>query len=228
MSLIYLEYAPRPRLSDFVACYWFLETAESENSSTYRVLPDGCVDLIFDNGASADGIFVGGMTKAVAVSLPPRARFFGVRFRPGGARPFVNFSLKEIIDAKANLADVWRNCDAEFSDVMRNADAKRQINAVEKFLIEKLASAEFPNSKIQAAVALIHSRNGNCSINSVSEKLGTSRQHLNRIFGEAVGLSPKTFTRIVRLRAALRLFRRSPVKDWAFLALESGYYDQAH
>jgi AraC-like DNA-binding protein len=36
------------------------------------------------------------------------------------------------------------------------------------------------------------------------------------------------FSRIVRLKAALKRARRAPVKDWALFALESGYYDQAH
>jgi AraC-like DNA-binding protein len=62
----------------------------------------------------------------------------------------------------------------------------------------------------------------------LSKTLEISRQHLNRIFTDEVGLNLKMFSRIVRLQATLKRARRAPVNDWALFALESGYYDQAH
>lgn len=228
MSSVYLEYAPNPRLKDFVACYWSLKTTENANLTNHRVLPDGCIDLVFDNFSGTSGVMVGSMTSAVAVNLPPMSRFFGVRFRPGGAASFIKISLKEITDAQLNLIGVWRDADAELSTISVNAEFRQQISIIENFLERKFIGGNSLNPKITAAVDIFISSEGKCSIDTLSRKLEISRQHLNHIFTEVVGLNLKTFARITRFQFALKRARRSPLKDWADLALESGYYDQAH
>lgn len=228
MSSVYLEYSPSPRLNPFVASYWSLQVSEIKEPENYRVLPDGCIDLLFDNISRPSGVIVGSMTKSVSVTLQPNARYFGVRFRPGGASSFLNISLKEIADTQLKLEDVWRNAYSEFSDVMDNKQVKRQIETVENLLEKQLSNNAIGNRKVQAAITLLNAHDGNYSVNMLSKTLEISRQHLNRIFTEAVGLNLKMFSRIVRLQAALKCARRAPVNDWALFALESGYYDQAH
>lgn len=228
MSSVYLEYSPSPRLNPFVASYWSLQVSEIKEPENYRVLPDGCIDLLFDNISRPSGVIVGSMTKSVSVTLQPNAKYFGVRFRPGGASSFLNISLKEIADTQLKLEDVWRNAYSEFSDVMDNKQVKRQIETVENLLEKQLSNNAIGNRKVQAAITLLNAHDGNYSVNMLSKTLEISRQHLNRIFTEAVGLNLKMFSRIVRLQAALKCARRAPVNDWALFALESGYYDQAH
>jgi AraC-like DNA-binding protein len=136
--------------------------------------------------------------------------------------------LKEIADTQLKLEDVRRNAYSEFSDVMDHKQVKRQIETVENLLEKQLSNNAIGNRKVQAAIALLNAHDGNYSVNMLSRTLEISRQHLNRIFTEAVGLNIKMFSRIVRLQAALKRARRAPVNDWALFALENGYYDQAH
>ena len=228
MSSVYLEYSPSPRLNPFVASYWSLQVSEIKEPENYRVLPDGCIDLLFDNISRPSGVIVGSMTKSVSVTLQPNAKYFGVRFRPGGASSFLNISLKEIADTQIKSEDVWRNAYSEFSDVMDNKQVKRQIETVENLLEKQLSNNAIGNRKVQAAITLLNAHDGNYSVNMLSKTLEISRQHLNRIFTDEVGLNLKMFSRIVRLQAALKCARRAPVNDWALFALENGYYDQAH
>ncbi|WP_152546891.1 helix-turn-helix domain-containing protein [Amycolatopsis orientalis] len=58
--------------------------------------------------------------------------------------------------------------------------------------------------------------------------VGLSERQLRRRFLVAVGLSPKAYTRVVRLHRAMALARSSPVPDWAEIAVRSGFYDQPH
>jgi AraC-like DNA-binding protein len=48
------------------------------------------------------------------------------------------------------------------------------------------------------------------------------------VFHEEVGLAPKQFARVRRFQWALRWLRKGPRVNWAWLAVECGYYDQAH
>lgn len=60
----------------------------------------------------------------------------------------------------------------------------------------------------------------------MAERLGVTARHLRRAFTESVGIGPKEFARTVRLQRAVRTAATS--NDWARIAADAGYYDQAH
>lgn len=61
---------------------------------------------------------------------------------------------------------------------------------------------------------------------NVAEQLGVTGRHLRRAFTENVGIGPKEFARTVRLQRAMTMAATS--RDWARIAADAGYYDQAH
>lgn len=65
-------------------------------------------------------------------------------------------------------------------------------------------------------------------VSAVADALGVSERHLRRVFREHVGMSPKEYARLARFHRALRAARVDEQRDWARIALASGYYDQAH
>ncbi|RKH49346.1 DUF6597 domain-containing transcriptional factor, partial [Corallococcus aberystwythensis] len=73
----------------------------------HRVMPDGCLDILVDLTGGVDLHVVGAMRTAEVVPLSTRAAFVAVRFRPGGAQPFLRMPLLELTDAKVALGDLW-------------------------------------------------------------------------------------------------------------------------
>ena len=72
---------------------------------------------------------------------------------------------------------------------------------------------------------------GSLGITRLAPALGVTRQHLARRFAQLVGVSPKTFARVVRLGRVVERARAVPVGEavnWSAIAAELGYYDQAH
>ena len=68
-------------------------------------------------------------------------------------------------------------------------------------------------------------------IGHVAEAAGLSAGHFTRLFQEEVGLTPKQFARVRRFRTVLRRARTAHTAqrvNWAQLAADCGYYDQAH
>jgi transcriptional regulator GlxA family with amidase domain len=63
-------------------------------------------------------------------------------------------------------------------------------------------------------------------VESVAARLGVTARHLRRAFAENIGVSPKDFARAARLQRAVRMAATSD--DWARIATDAGYYDQAH
>ena len=69
---------------------------------------------------------------------------------------------------------------------------------------------------------------GDAPIAAVQSSTGYSARRFTALFADAVGLTPKLYSRINRLRGVVERVARSGVVSWAELAIEHGYYDQSH
>src|SRR5439155_17147015 len=98
----------------------------------------------------------------------------------------------------------------------------------EGVLLRRLGGTQPVDRSVDAAVRAILRAGGNLSIASLAPALGVTRQHLARAFARHVGVPPKTFARVTRVRRALAKARVASAVDWAALALEAGFYDQSH
>nr|WP_199729222.1 DUF6597 domain-containing transcriptional factor [Corallococcus sp. CA053C] len=102
----YVEARPCAALAPWVQCYWGLEVS-GPPTAPHRVMPDGCLDILVD---LSDGVrlqVVGAMRHAEVVPLSSSASFVAVRFRPGGAHPFLRLPLVELTDGQLALEDLW-------------------------------------------------------------------------------------------------------------------------
>ncbi len=107
------------------------------------------------------------------------------------------------------------------------SDATEAVALMESAIAERLTLAE--TSNIQAPLALrAAERLVSVNVSAVAVELGMSERHLRRVFRDAVGMSPKEFSRLARFRRALRVAREDSHLSWATIAAETGYYDQAH
>jgi len=204
----YREIAPTAALRPWVECFWTRSVGGGQAIVPVRVLPDGCADLVFDLTAG-EGLAVGTMTKPLVLPPSSAREFFGVRFRPGRAASFLRIPLAEITDARVPLRDIWKSWSGELS-----------LDALESELIRRLRPDR--DTRVDAAIARIAA--GTDRIENIARDIGISRQHLARQFLHHVGVSPKTFARVMRFQRVLA-DRRG---DWSDVAARHGYYDQSH
>ncbi len=80
-------------LASFVAEVW---SAHLAPANAIWFVPDGCMDLVFRDGADAELFWVGPMTRAEIITLNAPALFLGVRFRPGAAPAFVGLDARDL------------------------------------------------------------------------------------------------------------------------------------
>ena len=197
------------------------------------MIPDGCVDLLFtyDSLAACDGpasaFAVGTMTRPLAVGATEAAAYVGVRLRPGRALPFLGVPAAEITDLTVAIADLWRPRGRSLVGTQLTALAEWR-GPFERLLFSRLDRAEREDRTVDAAVRAILRAGGNLSIAALAPALGVTRQHLARAFARHVGVPPKMFARVARVRKVLAKARVASRLDWAALALDAGYYDQAH
>jgi len=232
----YAEYEPPAALRPFVQCFWTrLVPPATSCVQAHRVLPDGCVDLILTTGGEwspadptpgkehADGaLFVGAMTTALKFRSEPGTAFVGVRCRPGAARALFGVPAAELTDRRVAMDDLWRSPDAP-SD-----GSDDPMRALTRLLTRRFAGVSPPPADVWAAVHRIRRSRGRIRIDALCADLGVTRQHLARRFAEHVGLPPKTFARVERIRHVIRLAHAPPAPAWSRIAQEAGYADQSH
>ncbi len=245
MNSPYREYRPSPALAPFVECYWSRASGPSSAvQPAHAVLPDGCMDIVFNFGdawsrpSPADstqrtgargGAVVGTMTAPLLVEPGPREDFFGVRFRPGMARAFLRPPAVEFTDSSAALADVWGRKGVALEQQVEEArSAPARIGLLERELQRRLPAVPPPEPCVAAALDLITRRRGAVTMREACRFAAVSRQHLARRFAEHVGVSPKMFARVTRFRSLLALLRQVRLVSWSDAAAAAGYYDQSH
>jgi AraC-like DNA-binding protein len=141
--------------------------------------------------------------------------------------PFLGVPASEITDLRVAIADLGPRRGESLADIQHGSLAGWR-GAFEGVLVRRLARARSLDRTVDAAVQAILRAGGNLSIAALGPALGVTRQHLARAFALHVGVPPKTFARVTRVRRVLAKARVASTVDWAALALDAGFYDQAH
>lgn len=237
----YREYTPPDTLLPFVECFWTREASPSPATAAppaqHRVLPDGCIDVVLTFSERSDepesAMVVGTMTRALVLD-PARDPecFVGVRFRPAKATAFLALPASELTDLRVSIGDVWPDAAGIREALATSPNAVARVRALERVLIARLTPDVIGGQRdVDEAVRRIVEAGGSLGITRLAPSLGVTRQHLARQFAQLVGVSPKTFARVVRLSRVVERVRLVPPGEpvhWSALALELGYYDQSH
>jgi AraC-like DNA-binding protein len=224
----YAEAPPSPALGRHFLCTWYQEIGPGSAEFRHRVLPDGCVDIVWIGEAAP--VVVGPATVSVDVPLAPRTRVLGARIRPGHAPALLGFPAHEALNRELRLDAVWGRAAGELTErIVAQATAQAGLAALDALLAERCASAPEVGRHLTAAVAWLAAHPAG-RIRELSDLLGVSGRQLQRRLAAAVGYGPKTLQRILRFQ---RLLARASGtgragRDMAGLAAEAGYADQSH
>ena len=102
---------------------------------------------------------------------------------------------------------------------------EHRVGALEDFLLARTGQQEL-DPLVEAAVAWLEQGTGAKRIDHLTRYIGLSQSALERRFRRVVGVSPKRFSSLVRLRNAVRL--RATGVDFTTIAQSAGYFDQSH
>jgi AraC-like DNA-binding protein len=230
-SLIqFRRYKPSLRLSPFVRNFW---TVRCDGTLVvprrHRVVPDGCIDLIFLRRAATEqyrAFVVGTMTRPIVEELVCRADYLGVRFAPGGFRRFFQTPPADLTDRIVPLDDL--SASSALADRLAECrDLPARLETLETDLGRRYRPDE-RNTGMAKIFEMVSACRGNVPIAQLGRMAGWSPRHLRRMFHESIGIAPKTFCRIMRFLEAFRVLRRRPRAGFLEVALDAGYYDQAH
>lgn len=207
-------YAERPSRLIPGAVVWSVESTAAEG----RVLPDGCMDLLWTPGRL---LVAGPDTLAHTTGPVPAGRpVAGVRLPPGAAPVLLGVPAHALRDQRPDLAAVWGDRAAR---PWSEAAATGGIAGLEVLLADRLAERGGRPRDVVAAARLIGAGRGALD---VADALGVTTRTLHRRSLAAFGYGPRTLGRVLRLQRVLRLLDAGlPLAE---VAHRAGYADQPH
>ena len=167
--------------------------------------PDHATTLALREGAF---VVIGPRTRA-RYHVPKKFRScVMIRLQPGRAGALLGLPARDLVDRVVPLRELWGERDSADVTAVRRALGRR-------------STRDDRGDLVRAAVDLLRVR----PVGVAARELNVSERHLRTAFTEAVGVSPKHFARIDRVRTVLEGVRPGGL---AGLAAEAGYYDQSH
>ena len=146
-----------------------------------------------------------------------------------GARLFLGRPLRELLNRAVELEDVFGRDARRLKEELYDApswDARFVI--LDRELTWRILSARAPSAAVLCAWSRLVATGGRASIGGIVSEVGCSQKHLIAQFREEIGLSPKTLARVLRFGRAVRIIKERGAATLAEVALDCGYYDQAH
>ncbi|MGW1952189.1 AraC family transcriptional regulator [Streptomyces sp. NPDC001920] len=229
------RHEPAEPLRRYVEWYWLIDWDLPAPYASH-IVPHPAVNLTFQwDGADEAGAPPYGEVTGVALGLytrklTGRGRVCGVKFRPGGFRPYapeapVSRWTGRVLPAQ----EVFPRITADTARaIVTPADDRARVAALDAFLLSLPCA---PDPQADLAIDLVRSIRADRTVRRVgdfAEARGLSVRALQRLFSAYVGVSPKWVLLRYRIHEALEQAGTRDDVDWAGLAADLGYADQAH
>ena len=219
--------APEGPLEAFVDFYWIVRwDLRGQPAYEQTILPHPNVNLAFE--ASGAGIY--GVDRSLFVRrLEGQGKALGVRFRAGCFRPFWGAPVSQLSDRVVPAARVFGPLAEKTRQAIMSAVSDEEMASHASSLLFSVLPPPDPYAA-QAAdlVALISSDASLRRVDQLAAASGWSVRGLQRLFADYVGVGPKWVMRRARLHEASVRADSGEALDWAELAADLGYVDQAH
>lgn len=174
-------------------------------------VPDNATTLVVRSvpGAEREVVVMGPKTRAAYHVSEPGPSCVRIRMRPGRARVLLGRSMRDLVDRAVPVREL------PGLDLDRLVDDP--IGALGAAFVDRAVGDDL----VLAAAELLAGAN----VAATARRLHVSERRLRTLFADGVGLSPKHFARIGRVRMVLTT--PSDLR-WADVAAAAGYYDQSH
>ncbi len=232
-----MEILPRRSSRRWIEYLWVCTTPIASNRpAPHRVVADPGVSLAFTcrrrNGR------VEGASLRLMGPVESQRKFEGEPgFEMVCVRPkleWVSHLLKALprdhVDAKDDYFEVDPRMARPILDRLCRArstgEALRTLEGMVARLAERASSS--PDVRVLRAMHFLRDSSGTVAIRDLAQRLDCSPRTLRRWVGEASGMTPKRYARLLRFQSVLAAADHQAKPEWAALACDFGYFDQSH
>lgn len=235
----FASYSPPPPAGVYVETLWAVKGVSA--SPRELLLPRGGVEVLFSLGPSHRLLdpcdpsrgtdfaraWVSGLQHRALLVESEDTRNMGISFRPAGAYAFFGLPLSELAGRVVDLDQVLgTGVLAAWRRLLDAGSIEQRFRVLEALVLERVRRGPAVGRGLAWAAEALAAGDGAPPVAAVADRLGLSAKQLAVRFRRQIGTTPKRFARLARFRRVVERVR--PGVDWAALAVDCGYYDQAH
>ena len=243
-ELRYTESRAPEELAPLIRAVWHLQDRVGGDDEAQPVVPDGCMELVFNLAdpflrvtrgglveRQSTQLLVGQMTEATMLRPSGRVDVWGVRLRPWAGAALLGISASAVrghivsVDALDGSTGAGL---AEWLPRLAAAPARARERLLLTLLSGLAAQARAPGPAVAPLVRQVLDGPDTLTVAGIAARAGLGTRRVQMLFAEHVGLAPKLLFRIARFQRALAFARARPPRSWAAVALSAGYHDQSH
>lgn len=222
---------PKEQLKDYIEHYWLISWTLPEGiSHTQDVIPHPNTHLTFlKNNSHIQGV----CKQKYTHTLEGNGNIVGVKFKPAGFFPFAEkagLALSSICDNTFDINKVFNisNVAEAEQNVLALNEPTDKINYIDELLFSLPIEADNNIKKLNDIVASIEANQEIMKVSDICKIFNMEPRYLQRLFVKYIGVSAKWVINRYRMHDALTSVESNKEIDWAALAIQLGYYDQAH
>lgn len=243
-SVCFVQRRPAPPLDSFIESLWLWDSGPRQ-FALERVLPTGCAQIIVnlkedrtrlysETNGSLPQVFPGTVVTGLSsryqiIDTHEQEHVLGVSFRPGGLAPFFRMPAHELSGSDVPLEALWGAAGVSRlrEQLLEAAGSEGKLAVMERVLGEAFRGRDI-HPVVSFALGAIGRKPVVPSLAAIVQSTGLSQKRFIERFKADVGLTPKRYCRILRFQKAVALAHAAECVDWSGLALDCGYFDQAH
>ncbi|GLQ94036.1 DUF6597 domain-containing transcriptional factor [Dyella acidisoli] len=239
----FLRIVPAPPLASVIEAIWDWDMP-SEAFRYERILPGPGAGLIINlledetrvyqddetrHCLRASGSVIGGPYRhSWIIDTAEQVRVMGVNFRPGGVHALIGLSAEELGTCDINLEDMF-GADARRlrQRLLETMEPTQRVALLEQWLRTLCDEPTWDTTILHAVAALSRIPEVPC-IGRLQRDSGYSAHRFGLLFRRHVGMTAKQYARLMRFRAVVAMAHPVEQPDWASIAVDGGFCDQAH
>jgi AraC-like DNA-binding protein len=245
--MFYIERKPALPLCRFVRSLWYISAPFIE-CRRERILPSGCAHIVLslsqdflthcpEYGAdrrTAPALLVGQRSVYENIATQDLADLAGAIFEPGAVPAFVGDRADLISNQNFALDQIWPG----YTEILRSRMLERSSPEARLQILEDCLTALLiarhtrkywsSHPAVKFALEQFERNSIQLSIAEIARRSGWSERRFSQVFREQVGFPPKVWLRVRRFQRAVSQLSGGAQIPWAELAIQCGFYDQAH
>jgi AraC-like DNA-binding protein len=238
----YRQFAPPAALARSCEAVWVYRTPPLGAGAVHRVLPDPALDIVFayrrdSYGHILDaGLFAGGPTTTPHLAaFRPGREIVAIKMKLEWMRAALGLEPADIQDATVMMSAVEpRLADAFLGGLSGRETIETATTWLITTVTRHLAGRERSDHRTRRVAAhaldIMRLTHGRCDVGYVAGQMGFSTRYIRRAVDRNAHVSLKAYAQTVRLVRAITMADTLPPGrlSWARVAIEAGYFDQAH
>lgn len=241
----FLKVTPKGPLGDYVQAIWFTHNITNRGDQAFRLLSDcgSCIIMNFSNElllkrngkihkVGHEAVVVGPSKDLFEITFIDQVFTLGINFHPGAGSVFMEGGIEPLIDSIAKCNDrAFSDINSLYEAVQKSLNLEliegifeRAESLLADYLADYLKHAQFKFESL--LIALKHTKEKPLDSITVINEL--SKRDVQRKFKHYIGISPNVYQRIIKLNKIKAQLSKGDFENLTQLALENGYFDQAH